>query len=225
MIHKLIPSMSSSPEPCDDSSEIFLDKEYIGVPPPPNAQLPTASELIDLCEKKQQRKTLTLPIGLETPIFWVKYGYSVYWNEVMAQVMAHDELRRLGSSVRAPAVYHAFKYNLQTFLVMEYIPGKTSGQRLQEAESPAEKEHVIGLVASCLSELHRIPIPPGSRPAGVDGGHIRHTLFSDEEAPRHYENVAQLEIHLNEVSPAHQNRVIAAFNRFDKHEEEKKEAN
>jgi hypothetical protein len=34
----------------------------------------------------------------------------------------------------------------------------------------------------------------------VDGGLIRHALFDEAEAPRHYENVDQLELHLNEVS-------------------------
>lgn len=43
----------------------------------------------------------------DAPVFWIKYGHSVIWNEVIAQAMAHEELRRLGSPVRAPAVFYA----------------------------------------------------------------------------------------------------------------------
>lgn len=140
-----------------------------------------------------------MPEGSNEPVFWIKYGNAVFWNEVVAQAMAYHELRRLGSSVRAPAVFYAFRYDYKTFIVMEYIPGKTC---LKEAKSPEEKEHIIGLVASSLGKLHRISVAPGSRPAAVDGGRIRHSIFDEQEAPRHYENVDQLEIHLNEVSSA-----------------------
>ena len=83
---------------------------------------------------------------------------------------------------------------------MEYIRGNTSRKCLEEAKSQAEKEHIISQVALSLSELHRIPIAPSrSRPAAIDGGYIRHLIFDESEAPRHYENVDQLENHLNEV--------------------------
>ncbi|KAH8908603.1 hypothetical protein BR93DRAFT_966660 [Coniochaeta sp. PMI_546] len=185
----------STPEPCD---EIRLEKEYIGIPPPHDVHLPTASEIIILCDEKQPRGSIILPEGSNKPVFWIKYGNAVFWNEVAAQAMAYHELRRLGSSVRAPAVFYAFRYDYRTFIVMEYIPGKTSAQCLKEAKSPEEKEHIIGLVALSLGELHRIPVAAGSRPAAVDGGRIRHSIFDEQEAPRHYENVDQLEIHLNE---------------------------
>ncbi|OIW30066.1 hypothetical protein CONLIGDRAFT_356658 [Coniochaeta ligniaria NRRL 30616] len=188
----------SSSEASNEDTEMCFHKEYVGIPPPPNTDLPTAHELLDLCDLKPPRGSITLPTGSESPVFWVKYGRAVYWNEVVAQAMAHCELPRLGSPVRAPAVYYACTYKSTTFIVMEHIPGKTSRQRLREAKSKAEEEHVIDLVALSLSELHRIPIPSGSRPAAVDGGRVRHALFSDREAPRHYENVDQIEIHFNE---------------------------
>jgi hypothetical protein len=185
----------STPQPQD---EICLDKEYVGIPPPYNAHLPTAYELLALCATERPRGSITLPS--ESPVFWVKYGRAVYWNEVVAQAMAYHELRRLGSSVRAPAVFYAFEHDYMIFIVMEYIPGTTARQCLEKAQNQAEKDQIISQVALSLSELHRIPIAPGSRPAAVDGGYIRHVLFDEQEAPRHYETVDQLENHLNEVS-------------------------
>ncbi|KAI8944947.1 kinase-like domain-containing protein [Xylaria longipes] len=170
--------------------------EYFGIPPPPNAHLPSSSELLELCPAETARGHTTLPA--ESPVFWVKYGYSVFWNEVLAQDKAYHELRRLGSPVRAPAVFYAFRYESTVYIVMEYIPGNTARKCIEEAKTEEEKEHVINEVGLSLSELHRIPIASGSRPAAIDGGHIRHELFDEQEAPRHYENVDQLETHLNE---------------------------
>ncbi|KAI0437484.1 kinase-like domain-containing protein [Xylaria telfairii] len=184
----------SMPAPQGDGCPI--NKEYVGVPPPPNVHLPTSSELLDLCPPNTPRGHTTLPS--DSPIFWVKYGYAVYWNEVVAQSRAYHELRALGSSVRAPAVFYAFQDKSATYIVMEYIPGRTARKCIEEAKTEAEKEHVMDQVGLSLSELHRIPIASGSRPAAIDGGLIQHELFDEQEAPRHYENVEQLEIHFNE---------------------------
>ncbi|KAI0415921.1 hypothetical protein F5X98DRAFT_376301 [Xylaria grammica] len=180
-----------TPEPQDES----LDAEFVGVPPPNGAHFPKAHELIDLCGNEKHRGSFALPS--EPPVFWVKYGLGVYWNEVVAQDMAYHELRRLGSPVRAPAVFYAVKKRNRVFIVMEYIPGVTVGKCLEQATSQSQKEHIIDQVALSLSELHRITIAPGSRPAAVNGGYIRHTCFDEERAPRHYEDVDQLETHLN----------------------------
>lgn len=178
--------------------EICIDKEYVGISPPHNAHLPSVHELLDLCPRENRRGSFALPS--ELPVFWVKYGRGMFWNEVVAQDMAYHELRRLGSSVRAPAVFYAFKYDYKIYFVMEYIPGNTAEKSLKEAKSQAEKERVMNQVALSLSELHRIPITSGSRPAAADGGLVRHMIFHLEKAPRHYEDVGQLENHLNEVS-------------------------
>lgn len=179
-------------------SEICLDKEFIGVSSSHNVHIPTAIELLDLCPDAIPLGSIALPP--ESPVFWVKYGEAVYWNEVVAQDMAYHELRRRGSPVRAPAVFYAFEYYYRVYIVMEYIQGDTICKCLEEAKSQAEREHIIDEVALGLTELHRIPIASGSRPAAVDGSCIRHALFDEQKAPRHYENVDQLEVHLDEVS-------------------------
>jgi hypothetical protein len=83
---------------------------------------------------------------------------------------------------------------------MEYIPGKTAGQRLEQAKSPQESESIYRLIALALSELHRIPIAAESRPAAVSGGRILHSFFDDRLAPLHYLDVQQLEEHINAVN-------------------------
>jgi hypothetical protein len=83
---------------------------------------------------------------------------------------------------------------------MEYIPGKTVGQRLEQAKSPQESEPIYWLIALALSELHRIPIVAESRPAAVSGGRMLHPFFDDRLAPIHYLDVQQLEEHINEVN-------------------------
>ncbi|KAI0184778.1 hypothetical protein EV127DRAFT_504323 [Xylaria flabelliformis] len=184
----------SMPVPQDDNR--LITKEFVGIPPPPNTHLPTSSELLDLCPAETPRGHATLPA--ESPVFWVKYGYAMFWNEVVAQDKAYHELKRLGSVVRAPGVFYAFRYRATVYIVMEYIPGKTSRKCIEEAKTEAEKEHVLDQVGLGVSELHRIPVASGSRPAAINGGRIRHALFDEQEAPRHYENADQLENHLNE---------------------------
>ncbi|OAA58518.1 Protein kinase-like domain protein [Niveomyces insectorum RCEF 264] len=184
----------------ESDDEVVLDKEYVGAPPPPGVHVPTASELLSLCDAEVPRSTLTLPSDPPSgvPAIWVKYGYAVYWNEVLAQSMAYHELRRLGSAARAPAVYYAFQLYHTVYLVMEYIPGRTVGEAMEdETTSDEEKEHIKSLVALCLSEMHRIPIAPGTRPTAIDGGKLRYTGLDDSRGPRYYENTDQLEAHMN----------------------------
>ncbi|KAK6852125.1 hypothetical protein PG995_012250 [Apiospora arundinis] len=203
-----IPQSQTDREPVD---------EFHFTPPPGDAQLPTACELLQRCPEGTQRACITWP--LDKPIFWVKYSRAVHWNEVMAQHMARQELRRLDSPVRAPTVHYAFKSGAMTFIIMEYISGTTAMEILgkdatpaqkdatpaqkdatpaQKDATPAQKDAALDLAAQCVSELHRIPVPAGSRPAAVDGGYIRHPVFDEEEveAGRHYENTAQLEDHV-----------------------------
>ncbi|WEW61239.1 hypothetical protein PRK78_006729 [Emydomyces testavorans] len=178
--------------------QLNVTREFRGIDPPPGVCIPTVTELLSLCTAKHPcHYAMHLAYPPQNPVLWIKYGSSVVWNEVPAQAMAYHELRRLGSPVRAPAVFYACTVNYESYLVMEYIPGKTAAQLLEDTNEPAHKEAIYRQVAFALSELHRIPVPQGSRPAALDGGRIRHSIFDDAEAPRHYQNVDQLEQHLN----------------------------
>lgn len=115
--------------------------------------------------------------------------------------MAYRELISLGSNVRIPVIYYAYTHESMTFIVMEYIPGKTAMQLLCD-DDEARKEDIYSKVAMALGELHRIPIKSGSRLAAFDGGKICHSMFDGDEgneAPIQYRDTNQLETHLNLV--------------------------
>lgn len=178
-----------------------LTNPFVGIPPPPGVHVPQREELLgSICVADEPRGGFPYPP--EAPTFWIKYGYAVYWNEVCAQTVAYNGFRQLGSLVRAPGVYYAFYEYPKTYIVMEYIPGKTAGQCSKEAQDEEGREMVCRSIAFALSELHRIPIPEEHRlrPAAISGGKMRHSLFDDLVASRHYENVQQLEDHINAVS-------------------------
>ena len=174
---------------------------YVGIEPPPGVHVPEREELLNgICAEESPRSSFAYPP--EAPKFWVKYGFAVYWNEVCAQVVAYNGLRQLESLVRAPGLYYAFKEGASTYIVMEYIPGKTAEQCLKEAHDEAQKESVYRSIAFAVSELHRIPIPESRRRlAAISGEKFRHNIFeSDRKAGRHYENTQQFEDHINMVS-------------------------
>ncbi|KFY10226.1 hypothetical protein V492_05124 [Pseudogymnoascus sp. VKM F-4246] len=147
---------------------------YVGIKPPLGVHVPEREELLSsICKKDEPRAGFPYPP--EAPAFWIKYGYAVYWNEVCAQTVAYDGLRQIQSSVRAPGVYYAFQEGIVTYIVMEYIPGKTALQLLEETHDKVEKEaHSIG--------------------SAISGGRIRHTIFEDDDvAPLHFESAQHFE--------------------------------
>ncbi|OBT47015.1 hypothetical protein VE00_02483 [Pseudogymnoascus sp. WSF 3629] len=171
---------------------------FVGIKPPPGVHVPEREELLgSICAERSPRSGFPYPP--EAPIFWIKYGFAVYWNDVCGQTVAYDGLRQIGSSVRAPGVYYAFKEDISTYIVMEYIPGKTAKQCLGETQDEAEKEKVYRSMAFAVSELHRIPIPKSRRRlAAISGERFRHNIFEfDLQATRHYENTQQFQNHIN----------------------------
>lgn len=174
---------------------------FVGIKPPPGVHVPEREELLgSICVKDEPRSGFPYPP--EAPIFWIKYGFAVYWNEVCGQTVAYNGLRQLGSLVRAPGIYYAFKEGTITYIVMQYIPGKTAKQCLEETQDEAEKEKVYRSMAFAVSELHRIPIPESwRRLAAISGERFRHNIFEfNLQATRHYENTQQFQDHMNTVS-------------------------
>lgn len=168
------------------------------LPPPSGIHIPTGEELTRLCTEDVGGYSKHLAYPTYAPQLWIKYGCSVRPSEVPSQMMAYNGLQQLQSPVRVPKVYYTYRYLSVSYIVMDYIPGQTMGQLLKE--HPARQQDISKLVAFGLEELMRIPVPPGSRPAAVDGGGILHPLFDMCMAPLDYENVSELETHLNEVT-------------------------
>ncbi|RJE25079.1 hypothetical protein PHISCL_02614 [Aspergillus sclerotialis] len=155
-------------------TQVSVTMEYHGLKPSPGAYIPTVRELLNYCtavNPENPHYAMGLPYPRDAPVFWIKYG-AIPWNSIPAQAMAYHELRKLGSPVTAPGL-------------------------LESVEDSAEKEVIYRKVGFALHELHRIPIPKNARPAAIDGGPIWHTLFDDQQAPRHYQSADQLEQHLN----------------------------
>ena len=185
----------SSPKP--ETAELH---EYQVLSAPPGVHVPTGQELLRLCTEDVAGFPKGLAFPPKAPTLWIKYGLSVIPNEVPAQIRAYHELRNLGSSVRIPRIFYVCLVKSVIYIVMDYIAGKTAAQLLKD--HPEYKRKIFSLIAFGLQELHRIPVPSGSRPAGIRGGsqgYIRHPLFKDEEASLQYQNVSELETHLNEV--------------------------
>ncbi|KAF2811044.1 uncharacterized protein BDZ99DRAFT_385390 [Mytilinidion resinicola] len=168
-----------------------FEEELHVLPPPPSVHIPTGEKLTRLCTEEVMGYSKHLAYPTRAPQLWIKYGCSVLRNEVPAQMMAYHGLQQLQSPVRVPKVYYTCRYMHVSYIVMEYIPGKTMGQLLKE--HPTRKQDICNLVAFGLQELLRIPVPPDARPAGIDGGAIRHPLFDDSTAPLDYQNVSELD--------------------------------
>ncbi len=178
-----------------------LPNPYVGTTPPSGIRVPDPDELIhNICSEWSPRANFAYPP--DAPTFWIKYGFAVGWNEVCAQVMAYEGLQQLESEVRAPAVFYAETIRTNppaTYIVMEYIPGKTAGQCLAEAQDDQAEELLARSVSLAISELYRIPVDPGTRPAAISGDKIKYDPVWEFGAPLHYENVQQMEDHFNEV--------------------------
>lgn len=200
---------------------VYMKKEWYGSILPSNitVPLPTAAELVSLY-KETNRHGYTIgvpyPPGTEPPVFWIKYGPSIVWNELAAQKTAHDGLRSLESEIKIPAIYYGCQVAIpykddpngwpahRTYVVMEYVPGRTAAKLLQDAIGDnAMEDSIYAKIAFALSELHRIRVAQDSRPAAVNGGRIRHELFDDNQASLHYRNISELEQHLDLVRYTH----------------------
>lgn len=100
-----------------------------------------------ICVEAPERRypmSLAYPTG-EEPTLWIKYGCAVSWEEVVHQFRAHQELRKIDSPVRVPAIYYACqdKVTKETYIVMEYIRGDTVNSLiLKSHESPEQSREI-----------------------------------------------------------------------------------
>ena len=138
---------------------VHVLREYHGLPAPQDIRVPTASELAALCTGIHPRHyNLGLAYPSEAPVFWIKYGPSIIWNEVPAQVMAYEELRRLSSPVKAPGIFYACDLELRgaqrerrkSYIPMQYIPGKTADEWLKNIEDLARADSIYSHIAFAL---------------------------------------------------------------------------
>lgn len=110
--------------------------------------------------------------------------------------MSPDQTR----GIRIPKVYRTLESDDYFFIVMEYIPGRTLQQLVDQEGWGPQKATLTNSIATAMRLLMSIPVPAGQKPGPVGGGHIRHSLFKDHTSFRDYPSVDELEQHVNIVS-------------------------
>lgn len=149
--------------------------------------------------------TLTgFPFPTQQPAAWVKFGLpSILKPEVQNHECAFTALRGMPADqtrgVHIPEIYRTFESGTKFFIVMEYIPGKTLKQLLDEPGGESAWESLTNKIANGIRLLMSIPAPPGQTPGPVGGGRIRHSLFKHDTSYCEYASVDELEDHLNKV--------------------------
>lgn len=101
--------------------------------------------------------------------------------------------------IRIPEIYRTLESDGRVFIIMEYIPGSTLGQLLDQEGGESKQGALTNDIARAMKLLMSIPVPAGQTPGPVGGGYIRHSLFKDDTSACVYPSVDELEKHLNVV--------------------------
>jgi hypothetical protein len=157
---------------------------------------PGKEEIIHLCRQKGPTSNgLKYPPN-GTPIAYIKYGRGVTMGEAWAQLYAFEQMKdQLGAKI--PRIYRAFQDGCWTFILMEYIEGKTVGELLQEPS--ADHDWIYNQVADAVRQMLGFPVPEGVSLGPIGGGCAQHCFFKDHVAPMEYPSVPVLEKHINKV--------------------------
>ena len=118
--------------------------------------------------------------------FFIKYGFSVKVGEAKNQHYFYKKIRsQCGTAVKIPKIHHAFETRGRTYIVMEYI----------DIVSYASDEERANAVAQLVS----IEPPSGATLGPIGGGPIKHCFFIDNESPRRYLTVQEMQTYINNV--------------------------
>ncbi|POS75959.1 hypothetical protein DHEL01_v205642 [Diaporthe helianthi] len=139
------------------------------------------------------------------PVAYVKFGLL---SERRAELRNHEyafkALKAMPQNqtqgIIIPEVYRSFEYGERLFIIMEYIPGRTLEQLVQQPGWESQQPSVSNEIARAIKLLMSIKPPPGQKPGPVRGGQIRHPLFKDNTSYLEYNSIDELEEHLNKVS-------------------------
>lgn len=141
-----------------------LRNEYLSKSKP--ALLPDAEGIISLCCQKGRGCNGFAYPSDDRPIAYIKYGYTVTVGEMQTQRYVCSALSQMadasGSGAKVPEIYHAFGCEEQTYIVMEYVRGKTVGAWLRDSSSAETRDWVYDQVAEAIEQLLRVPVPSGS---------------------------------------------------------------
>lgn len=144
----------------------------------------------------------------DNPVVYIKYGHnrsSLRDSEARTHQFAYDSLQRLPQQdrqgVRIPEIYRIMQAGNWTYIVMEYIRGKTLAKLMEDRETFKETyQYYYDSIERALKLLLSFPVPKDAAPGPYGGGIIQHPLFKDYRAAIQYDSVDMLERHLNKVS-------------------------
>ena len=99
-----------------------------------------------------------------------------------------------------PQIFRILNTRRGSYIVMEYVQGKTIGQLYQNIERFEENSKpYYDKFATGIKLLLSIPVPSDAKPRPCGGGIIKHPLFKDGEAPIRHDSIGMLEEHINTV--------------------------
>lgn len=118
--------------------------------------------------------------------FFIKYGFSVKVGEAKNQHYFYKKIRsQCGTAVKIPKIHRAFETRGRTYIVMEHID-------IVSCASDEER-------ANAVAQLVSIEPPSGAALGPIGGGPVKHCFFMDNEAPRRYPTVQEMQTYINNV--------------------------
>jgi hypothetical protein len=147
--------------------------------------LPSQDDVIAACAKTGD-KVRELTYLSKARKFFIKYGFSVTTGEAKTQHYFYEKIHsQRGTTFRIPEIYRAFATRGRTYIVMEYID-------IVGYASDEER-------ANAVAQLVSIEPPSGAALGPIGGGTVKHCFFTDNEAPRPYSTVDEMQTYINNV--------------------------
>jgi hypothetical protein len=147
--------------------------------------LPSQDDVIAACTKTGDEVRELTYLSKDRK-FFIKYGFSVTTGEAKTQHYFYEKIHsQRGTTVRIPEIYRAFTTRGRTYIVMEYID-------IVGYASDEER-------ANAVAQLVSIEPPSGAALGPIGGGTVKHCFFADNEAPRLYSTVDEMQTYINNV--------------------------
>ena len=143
----------------------------------------------------------------ENPAIYIKYGDNIERGtdaEARSQTWAYESLQQMPlsdrQSIYIPEIYRTVLLGTWTCILMEYVPGKTLRDLLEDWTTfEPIADGYFRKIERALKLFLSFPVPQNAPPGPYGGGLIRHPLFRDYQASIEYPTVDLLEKHLNKV--------------------------
>jgi hypothetical protein len=145
----------------------------------------------------------------ELPLVWVKWGGPERLAEADMQRLAWSwvgqerQAQRCSSGIHVPEVYKTFTRNGRSFIIMQLLDASLLSRSVfaYPAGFLYDVEQCFDLIAEAVQLLRRMPVPSDATPGPYTEQQrlIRHPLFNNQKASVVYQNVDELERHINEA--------------------------